>query len=308
MLSSIQLVMQYLNTDNAQLVNSSWATQFINNEFKDIPDVQKTFASYPSNVLRADFLRYLLLWYYGGYYADMDIYPARPIKSCPSLYPLFSPSSSQENHPNISLVLGIEIDEPYASPKLKHDWHWSRSYGFIQYTMYAPQRFSPLLRRTIVRVLAHTKQHHERTNFFLRPRYKEDTTLEITGPGVFTDAILDVLSESLPPTHPLIISSIEHDRGLGELVAGGKPQKRVTWAPFHRLKNPLWVDSNSSLRADGDVPGKRHDMGGLGVLPINVWGNGQRHSGAGHFGHAQACVNHRFGRTWKKGWWEYLFG
>jgi len=46
----------------------------------------------------------------------------------------------------------------------------------------------------------------------------------------------------------------------------------------------------------------------LAVLPINVWGNGQRHSGAENYNSVHACINHRFGRSWKKGWWEYLFG
>ena len=279
---------------SVQLVDGAWAAQFIDDISREIPDIHKVYTSYPSGVLRADLLRYLILWYYGGYYADIDIYPARSIMSCPALDELFT----QDGSHNVSLMLGIEIDEPYASPKLKRDWHWSRSYGFIQYTMYAPQRFSPLLRRAIVRVLAHTKQHQQRSNFFLGPRYKESLILEVTGPGMFTDAILDVLSETLPSTHPLVTFSVEQDSTVGELkTKSGGVQRRVTWAPFHRLKHPLWVDSS-----------RENDMGGLGVLPISVWGNGQRHSEAGGFNHPQACINHRFGRIWKKGWWEYLFG
>lgn len=288
------------------MVTHDWARDFITNTLSSVPNLIDLYDSYPSDVHRADLLRYLILWYYGGYYADMDVFPARPIKSCPSLAPLFHsvPSDSDDSterhaHPNISLVLGIEIDEPYASPKLMRAWHWSRSYGFIQYTMYAPQRFSPLLRRAIVRVLAHTKRHNDESSFIRGPRYEEKTTLEVTGPGVFTDAILDVLSETLPSNHPLIKSSLDADAGIGDLVSpsSGKIQKRVTWAPFHRLKKSIWVDASE---------GK--DMGGLAVLPINVWGNGQRHSGAENYNSVHACINHRFGRSWKKGWWEYLFG
>lgn len=271
------------------------AAVFLGDEFSQVPDLIRLYESYPYNVLRADLLRYLILWYHGGYYADMDILPARPVKSCPSLSPLFATPPTKVP----SLVLGIEIDEPYASPQLMHDWHWSRSYGFIQYNMYAPRRFSPLLRRAIVRVLSHTRQHQQHSNYFSRPKYDESTTLEITGPGVFTDAVLDVLSETLPGTHPLITRSIEKDEKADELRKLGGTSKRVTWAPFHRLQSPLWVDASEATGGD---------MGGLGVMPINVWGNGQRHSEAGFFNHPLACINHRFGRTWKKGWWEYLFG
>lgn len=287
-------------------MTSDWAIEFIKGPLSTVPDLLELYNSYPHNVMRADLLRYLILWYYGGYYADMDVFPARTIRSCPSLEPLFQPvSSSYRDHvssqPNISLVLGVEIDEPYASPTLMREWHWSRSCGLIQYNMYAPRRFSPLLRRAIVRVLAHTKKLNSQSGLLFRPSYDERTTLEVTGPGVFTDAVLDVLSETLPPTHPLIETSVKADVGIGDLdsLADGG-QRRVTWAAFHRLKTPIWIDASDAS------PGM--DMGGLAVLPISVWGNGQRHSEAEWFDSPHACVNHQFGRSWKKGWWEYLFG
>jgi hypothetical protein len=167
--------------------------------------------------------------------------------------------------------------------------------------MYAPRRFSPLLRKAIVRVLAHTKQHRDASRYSIfGPRYDEKTILEVTGPGVFTDAVLDALSETLPSNHLLVKSSVQADVGIGDLNRQTDTQPRVTWAPFYHLDDPIWIDSAESMS------GK--DMGGLAVLPINVWGNGQRHSRAEMFNSAQACINHRFGRTWKKGWWEYLFG
>lgn len=227
----------------------------------------------------------------------MDIFPKRSIKGCPALSPLFR--SMPQSKPAVSLVLGVEIDEPYASAQLLKEWRWSRSYQFIQYNMYAPRRFSPLLRRAIVRTLAHTKQHHDRSSFFSREKYTQNSVLEVSGPGMFTDAILDTLSEALRITHPLITTSVENDRGVGELGPGSKGGsfKRVTWAPFHKIKEPVWVNASDA-----------QDMGGLGVLPVQVWGNGQRHSGAGMFGVEGACINHRFGGTWKKSWWEWAFG
>src|SRR5699024_475217 len=134
--------------------------------------------------------------------------------------------------------------------------------------------------------------------FFSRWNYNQNTILEISGPGMFTDAILDTLSETLPETHPLVAASVEKDKEAGELSSpGGGSLKRVTWAPFHELDEAVWIDA-----ADAD------DMGGLGVVPVQVWGNGQRHSHAGNFKSKEACVNHRFGGTWKKSWHEVLFG
>ncbi|KAL3476172.1 hypothetical protein BJX99DRAFT_270608 [Aspergillus californicus] len=291
------------------IISSTTAQSFLENTFSDIPSLLTTYTSYPRDVLRADLLRYLLLWYHGGFYADLDVYPARSIKACPATEPLFHHNhhhhhqhKHQPQPQNISLILGIEIDEPYASPALMRKWHWSRSYGFIQYTMYAPRRFSPILRRAIVRVLEHTKQHVENSWGVFGTGYSEEDILEISGPGAFTDAVLDVLGEGLPRGHELVrVSRAEEDGGFadsGVRVDDWGVWNEVSWAPFHRLGEPLWVDAS---KVEGD-------MGGLGVLPVTVWGNGQRHSGAGHFWDAQACVNHRFGRTWKKGWWEFLFG
>ncbi|KAJ5167509.1 uncharacterized protein N7482_006290 [Penicillium canariense] len=283
------------------LVTTEWAEEFVTITLSSIPGLASLYYSYPHHVLRADLLRYLILWYFGGYYADTDIFPATSIKQCPSL----RESVFQTENPDVSLVVGIEIDEPFASSRKMRDWHWVRSYGFIQYTMYAPRRFSPLLREVIVRVLSHTQRHLDESNIFLGARYNELTTLEITGPGVFTDAILDVLSDTLPAIHPLVSGSVEADADLGDLIppSSANPLERVTWAPFYRLKKPLCVEGSEAR------PGKQ--LGGLCVLPVNAWGNGQRHSGSENFQSSHACVNHRFGGTWKpwkQSWKKYLFG
>lgn len=274
-----------------QLVSNQWAEDFVISTLSSIPDLASIWYSYPQNVHRADLLRYLLLWYYGGYYADMDVFPVQPIKSCPAL----RSSIFTADDPDVSLVVGIEIDEPFASPEKMRHWRWDRIYGFNQYNIFAPRRFSPILREVIVRVLAHTKRHIEESNFLLGVRYNQEMTLEVTGPTVFTDAILDVLSDALPGTHPLITQSIKADAGVGSLdhSATNSPGQRVTWAPFNQIKTPLCT-SGSEAR-----PGKQ--FGGLCVLPINVWGNGQRHSGAGNFRTPEACINHRFCGSWTKG-------
>ncbi|KAL4746937.1 hypothetical protein BDW72DRAFT_206898 [Aspergillus terricola var. indicus] len=280
------------------LVTDTEANAFITNTLSTVPELKKLYDSYPYHVLRSDLLRYLLLWYYGGYYADMDVIPAKSIKSCPSLKPVFG---SADTAKNVSLVVGIEIDEPHASPQLMRDWHWIRTYGLIQYNIYAPQRFSLLLREVIIWVLAHTRQHNQYSFPLIGPRYNEKTILEVTGPGVFTDAILNALNNSLPTTHPLIKISVEADEPFGDLVSHtGAHYRRVTWAPFHKISDPLCVDANEA------AVGK--SMGGLCVLPVNVWGNGQRHSGAENFGSQHACINHRFAGGWKKSWWSRCFG
>ncbi|PLB44589.1 hypothetical protein P170DRAFT_450651 [Aspergillus steynii IBT 23096] len=283
------------------LVTTDTANAFIDSVFLTVPDLKDIYMAYPLDILRADLLRYLLLWYHGGYYADTDVFPKRSIKDCPSLEPLFTPPPHHK--PNISLVIGIELDEPKASSQLMRHWRWTRRYGFIQYTLYAPRRFSPLLRETIVRALSHTRQHIQQYLLPWGPRYNEHAILEISGPGMFTDTVLDTLSQTLPPTNKLVEQSVGADLGVGDLMThrSGLTQRRVTWAPFFGIKEPLCVDASEATDA----------MGGLCVLPVNAWGNGQRHSGSENFGSQHACVNHRFKgswKPWKKSWKEYFFG
>lgn len=285
------------------MINAQWADKFITDTLASVPDLARVYKSYPHFVQRGDLLRYLILWYYGGYYADVDVYPAKSIKSCPSLHD--SVFKYTAINANVSVVVGIEIDEPFASPQKMRDWHWARRYGFLQYNFYAPQRFSPLLREIIVRVLSHTKRHGDEGHFLWGGKYNEMTTLEITGPGVFTDAILDVLSDALPSTHPLIQKSVDADAEFGDLVPSysALPVHRVTWAPFHDIKETLCVKGSEAQ------PGKV--LGGICVLPVNAWGNGQRHSRSEGFSSQHACINHRFGGTWKpwkQSWKKYLFG
>ncbi|KNG82348.1 hypothetical protein ANOM_010087 [Aspergillus nomiae NRRL 13137] len=217
------------------LVDDKKASKFITEIFSGVPDLKKLYDSYPNHVIRSGLIRYLILWYYDGFYTDMDEDGPRSL--------------------NVSLVVGTEIDEPHASPRLMRG-----------------------------------------------PRYKENTILEVTGPGVFTDAALDVLSQTLSPTHSLVESSVNADADIGDLVSSstGVTQRRVMWAPFNRIKELVCVDASEAM--DGKP------MGGVCVLPVNVWGNGQRHSGAEGFRSKHACINHRFGRTWRKGWMEYFFG
>ncbi|KAJ5286604.1 hypothetical protein N7478_002290 [Penicillium angulare] len=284
------LQMEQQNSEWAyKLVNGQWAEEFVTITLSTIPGLAKLYHSYPHYVHRSDLLRYLILWYYGGYYADIDARPVQSIKKCPKM----QDSLFGSDDPDVSLVLGIEIDEPFASAEEMHYWHWVRRYGFLQYSIYAPRRFSPLLREVIVRVLSHTKRHIDESSIFLGPQYNELTTLEITGPGVFTDAILDVLSDSLPASHPLVEQSVKADTEIGDLIAPGSShaQSRVSWAPFHLLQDTLCVNASEAK------PGKR--FGGLCVLPINVWANGQRHSNSESFRSSHACINHRFGGTWK---------
>jgi hypothetical protein len=225
------------------------------------------------------------------------VHPVRSVESCGAMLPLFA----GDHDLHISLVIGVEVDEPYASARRRKYWGWDGTHGFIQYTMYAPQPFSPILRRAVVRSIAHSAKHEKEKTPWYRPadKFNGPAVLQITGPGMFTEAVLDVLSESLPSNHSLKVAQRRKDAcpGDGPAHSNSEQRERVTWAPFYRLEEPCWIDDEDSM-----IGNETQSSGGLGVMPINVWGNGQRHSGSENFRTSQACINHHFSGTWKKSW------
>ncbi|KAJ5855816.1 uncharacterized protein N7529_009760, partial [Penicillium soppii] len=285
------LELEHRNSESTdKLLNNKNAIEFVTNKLSAVPEIAETHESYPLNILRADLLKYMLLWSHGGFNVDMDVFPARSIKTCRAFQPFFTllTKSLQHTHPNESLVA------PYASPQFMHSWPWTRSYGLIQFTMYAPIRFSPLLRETIVHVLAHTRRHNKSHGRLFRSwSYDEKTVLGVTGADVFTDVILGILSSSLPWTHPLMpILVIRSPQSLGRSKDGYLGLRFADFAilfvsrPRRLPREILWEGSACCL--------------------LSVWTNGQRHSKASGFNDFDASANHRFGRTWKKEWYGYI--
>lgn len=294
--SSLDYVRTLTNLHSAQVVSDRDAPALVSYELGTVPYFKHLFYSSSRPIIRADLLRYTLLWHYGGLYADIDVHPVRSVEACGPMSPLFA----KDENMDISLVIGIEVDEPYASARRRKFWGWDGTHGFIQYAMYAPRPFSPILRRAIVRSIAHSVKHETENIPWYRPADKFDNTavLETTGPGMFTEAVLDVLSESLPSNHSLKLSQRQKDACPGDGSARSNGERgRVTWAPFYRLTEPCWIFDEDLM--NGNVT---QSSGGLGVMPINVWGNGQRHSGSENFRSHQACLNHHFSGTWKQSW------
>jgi hypothetical protein len=95
--------------------------------------------------------------------------------------------------------------------------------------------------------------------------YSVKDVLEVTGPGMWTDAVIDAINANSSE-----LGADERDKTL----------QRRPWSTFTGLRIP---------RLAGDVL----------VLPINYFGSGQRHSKSGSFDVPEACVNRLAKRTWK---------
>ncbi|CAI4039232.1 hypothetical protein SMKI_07G2110 [Saccharomyces mikatae IFO 1815] len=141
----------------------------LENLYSPVPLVVKAFKLMPINILKADFLRYLLLFARGGVYSDIDTVLLKPIDTWPSQNDSWlsdmintnkpipyknwkgSPHTSDKISHQPGLVIGIEADPD------RDDWndHYARRIQFCQWTIQAKPGH-PILRELILNITATT--------------------------------------------------------------------------------------------------------------------------------------------------------
>ena len=170
-----------------ELVTDRGAETFVRNHFATDPLVRDVFLNLTDAILRADFLRYLLLLAEGGVYADLDVECKEPIDT-------WVPLTFQGK---ANVVLGIEVDrKPVENDvKLYYD-HREYIWGITNWTLMA-KRGHPLLRfvaETVANNLLNVASKQGKTLSTMQLSYKE--VIDATGPRAFTEAFLAYASET----------------------------------------------------------------------------------------------------------------
>ncbi|KUJ24420.1 uncharacterized protein LY89DRAFT_605054, partial [Mollisia scopiformis] len=226
--------------------------------FDSVPEIAEANQTFLS--IREDLTRYLILWYHGGFWTAIDTWDRVAMRDCNPVVQVV------EGRNDVSLMIGVDNDEPYLSSGSLKQWGWTRGFGFGQAVVWAPKRFDPILRKAIVRTISHAMRQLSKIGG------KVDYSGELSGASMFTDIVLETLSTHLARDHRLR----DRDAGL---------EKRVTWKKFKHLTEVLWLEKE---KPESDMPG-------VAVLPVNVWGSGQSHSRSGPSESDDACVNHVHG-------------
>lgn len=138
---------------------------FLENLYGEVPMVLEAFNSMPVNILKADFLRYLMLFARGGIYSDMDTIPLKPLDSWPSVnvqelsklksltkpIPYKNSMTVTEFKHEPGFIIGIEADPDRSDWS---DWY-ARRIQFCQWTIQAKPGH-PILRELILNITATT--------------------------------------------------------------------------------------------------------------------------------------------------------
>ncbi|CAK7205348.1 hypothetical protein SEUCBS139899_008118 [Sporothrix eucalyptigena] len=190
------------------------------------PDIVDFYRNVRATIVRADLLRYMIMYADGGIYADIDVEALKPMsKFIPDRY----------NKRDIDMVIGVEIDEP--------DWKdhpilGQKSRSFCQWTfMSKPQ--NPIMMRLIEQIMAWLHGVADKQKVSISEVVLDfDEIITGTGPSAFTNAI------------------------LAHINRGRSGNNLVTWDYFHDMSESKLIGGVLALTVEAFAAGQGHSDSG----------------------------------------------
>ncbi|KAK3307342.1 glycosyltransferase family 32 protein [Chaetomium strumarium] len=191
------------------------------------PDIVNFYRDVKAAIVKADLLRYLIMYAEGGLYADIDVEDLKPLtKFIPERY----------NEKDIDMVIGVEIDEP--------DWKdhpilGPKSRSFCQWTfMCKPQL--PVMMRLIERIMTWLNGVAKEQGVALADvKLDFDQIISGTGPSAFTEAIMAEMD-----------------------LHKEDPNLKIDWDLFHDMQESKVVSRVLVLTVEAFAAGQGHSDSG----------------------------------------------
>lgn len=191
------------------------------------PDIVNFYRDVKAAIVKADLLRYMIMYAEGGLYADIDVEALKPLsKFIPERY----------NEKDIDMVIGVEIDEPDWAD---HPILGPKSRSFCQWTfMCKPQL--PVMMRLIEKIMSWLNGVAKEQGVSLADVDLDfDQIISGTGPSAFTEAIM-----------------IEMDLHKED------PRTKINWDLFHDLDESKIVSRVLVLTVEAFAAGQGHSDSG----------------------------------------------
>ncbi|CCE63843.1 hypothetical protein TPHA_0F03630 [Tetrapisispora phaffii CBS 4417] len=182
--------------DNNEVIKA-----MIKYHYSNIPEILEAFESLPSEILKVDFFKFLLLLARGGTYVDSDTIPLIPI-------PNWIPESI--NTKDVGLLIGIEHDSSPAN--------WEQTFARrLQFGTWIIQAKPghPVIKEMVARITEFTLKRKSEDNLLVNVR-NDVNVMNWTGAGIWTDILFSYFNDYLKS-------------GLST---------KVSWKEFHLLENP----------------------------------------------------------------------
>ncbi|KAK1959874.1 glycosyltransferase sugar-binding region DXD domain-containing protein-containing protein [Colletotrichum sublineola] len=148
----------------------------------DRPDIVDMYRNVNATIIKADLLRYMIMYAEGGVYADIDVEDLRPVSRwIPERY----------DEADIDLVIGVEIDQPHFK---NHPILGKKSMSFCQWT-FMSRPGHPVMLKLVENIMAWLKDVAKSQGVSISEvKLDFDEVISGTGPSAFTKAVLEVMS------------------------------------------------------------------------------------------------------------------
>lgn len=187
-------------------------------------DIIYMYRELTAKIIKADILRYLVMYVEGGVYADIDVEDLRPIEH-------FVPERYQEG--DVDMVLGVEIDQPEFRD---HPILGPKSQSFCQWT-FMSKPGQPVMLKLVENIMRWLKDVAEEQKVPIGEiKLDFDQVISGTGPSAFTRAVLDEMSK--------------------------RTGKTVTWDTFHNINESKLVGGILVLTVEAFAAGQGHSDSG----------------------------------------------
>ncbi|CCU75907.1 unnamed protein product [Blumeria hordei] len=141
-------------------------------------DIVHTYRTLQAKIIKADLLRYLIMYVEGGVYADVDVEALRPIDR-------FIPE--RWNEKDIDMIVGVEIDMPHYSD---HPILGPKSKSFCQWTFVCKPHL-PVMMHLIDNIILWLNGLSRKQKVPISDLILDfDEVITGTGPSAFTNAII----------------------------------------------------------------------------------------------------------------------
>lgn len=190
------------------------------------PDIVNFYRQINLPIIKADLLRYMIMYAEGGVYADIDVEAIRPFHR-------FFPHSHDESE--FDMIVGVEIDQPQFRD---HPVLGKKSQSFCQWTIISKPR-QPVMLKLVENIMSWFKGVAKQQGVSVADVELDfDQVISGTGPSAFTKALLEEMNKT---------------------KKGGK---KITWDTFHDLDESKVVSRVLVLDVEAFCAGQGHSDSG----------------------------------------------
>ena len=187
-------------------------------------DIVYIYRELTARIIKADLLRYLVMYVEGGVYTDIDVEAIRPVSK-------FIPDRFDEH--DVDMVVGVEIDQPDFR---EHPILGQKCESFCQWTFMCKPKL-PVMLHLVENIMLWLKGISAEQGVPISEiKLNFDQVIAGTGPSAFTRAILDDMS-----------------------VREGK---KITWDQFHDLSESKLLGRVLVLNVEAFAAGQGHSDSG----------------------------------------------